>query len=157
VGRDVVDVGGDLASQAGDANHVELVEVGAEDRQELECLEQGFARVLGLVQDAAVELEPAQFAIDEQGWIYRHTRGLRWRTATEEYLLGAASGPAGSPQQVLFRCCSYRFLYSSTRVSRIGPHRRSCCPDDARKYRGSSQIRARPAGSAARRLRHHST
>ena len=69
VGRDVVDVGGDLASQAGDANHVELVEVGGEDRQELDSFEQGVARVLGLVEDAAVELEPAQFAIDEQGWV----------------------------------------------------------------------------------------
>ena len=56
--------GRDLLAQAGDAHLEELVEVAGEDRQEADALEQRVALVDGLVQDALVELEPRQLAVD---------------------------------------------------------------------------------------------
>ena len=61
------DAGVDLLHQAADPDHEELVQVGGEDGEELEPLEQGDAVVLGLVEDAAVELQPGEFAVDVQG------------------------------------------------------------------------------------------
>src|SRR5262249_61307485 len=46
--------------------HEPLVEVGAEDRQELQPLQQRRSIVQGLVQDPLVELEPAQVTIQER-------------------------------------------------------------------------------------------
>ena len=51
------------ALQPGDPNHVELVEVGGEDRQELGPLQQGLAGVLGQREHAGVEVEPRQLAV----------------------------------------------------------------------------------------------
>ena len=53
-----------LLAQAGDADLEELVEVAGEDRQELDPLEQRVALVAGLEQDARVELEPRQLAVE---------------------------------------------------------------------------------------------
>ena len=64
IGTGGVDAGHDLATQTCDADHVELVEVGAEDRQELQPLQQAIPRVERLVQYSGVELEPAQLTID---------------------------------------------------------------------------------------------
>ena len=50
--------GADTALQRGHADHEELVEVRAEDCEELHPLEQGHAGVLRLLEHAAVELEP---------------------------------------------------------------------------------------------------
>ena len=50
------DAGLHLLLQAADADHEELVEVGAEDGQELEPLQQRHLRVLRLFQHAAIEL-----------------------------------------------------------------------------------------------------
>ena len=47
-----------LTDQAGDAHRVELVEVGRADRDEAQALQQGMAGVLGLLDDAVVEIEP---------------------------------------------------------------------------------------------------
>src|SRR5262252_10843399 len=55
-----------LAAKAGDPNHVELVEVRAEDREELDALEQRNARVECLLQHSRVERQPAEFSIEEQ-------------------------------------------------------------------------------------------
>ncbi len=52
------------ALQAGDPNHVELVEVGCEDREELGSLQQRQRFVVGKRQDACVEVQPAQFAVE---------------------------------------------------------------------------------------------
>ena len=57
--------GVELPLETGHADHEELVEVRAEDGQELHALEQGRGGVLGLLQHAAVELEPGQLPIDE--------------------------------------------------------------------------------------------
>ena len=64
--RDWVSFGFDPCgpAQQPDALHEELVQVGRDDRQELQALEQGRALILGFVQNAPVELEPAQIAID---------------------------------------------------------------------------------------------
>ena len=61
-----MNAGSDLASQSGNPDHVELVKVGAEDRQELHPLEEAVARVERLVQHPGVELEPAQLTIEVQ-------------------------------------------------------------------------------------------
>ena len=58
--------GCDLLLQAADADHEELVEVGLEDGQELEPFQQRHARILGLFQNAAIELQPAQLAVEIQ-------------------------------------------------------------------------------------------
>ena len=63
------DAGLHLLLQAADADHEELVEVRAEDGEELEPFQQRHGRVLRLFQDAAVELQPAQLAVDVQGGI----------------------------------------------------------------------------------------
>ena len=46
-----------------DAHHEELVEVRLEDRDELEALEQRHARVVGLVEHAVVEPQPAELSV----------------------------------------------------------------------------------------------
>jgi hypothetical protein len=66
IGRRDDDAGRDLSAQSGDADHVKLVEVRAEDAEKLQALEQRNARVECLVKHPAVEGEPAQFAIEVQ-------------------------------------------------------------------------------------------
>ena len=62
VDRTLVDLRLDLLLERRDANHEIFVEVRAEDRDELETLEQRIARVGGFLQYAIVELEPREFA-----------------------------------------------------------------------------------------------
>ena len=64
VGRAGDLAGLDLLAQAGDPDLEELVEVAREDGQELDPLEQRVALVARLVQDARVELEPRQLAVE---------------------------------------------------------------------------------------------
>ena len=52
------------ALEPGDADHVELVEVRGEDREELGPLQQRLARVLGQREHAGVEVEPRQLAVE---------------------------------------------------------------------------------------------
>jgi hypothetical protein len=54
----------DLLLDARDPDLVELVEVGAEDRQEAQPLEQRQAAVLRLFEHPPVELELAQLAVE---------------------------------------------------------------------------------------------
>ena len=56
--------GRDLLLEPGDADLEELVEVAGEDGQEAHPLQQRVALVLRLEQDARVELEPRQLAVD---------------------------------------------------------------------------------------------
>ncbi len=65
-----------LAAQSGDSNHEELVEVGGEDRQELDPLERRMPGIERLLQDAAVELDPAQLPVDVQGRVIEIVEGL---------------------------------------------------------------------------------
>ena len=55
----------DLLLDAGDADLEKLIEIRADDGEELDPLDQRLRRVLRFLEDAAVELEPAQLAIDE--------------------------------------------------------------------------------------------
>ncbi len=53
-----------LRAQQGHALHEELVQVGREDREELDPLEERRTLVEGFVEHAPVELEPAQITIE---------------------------------------------------------------------------------------------
>src|SRR6185369_10382548 len=53
-----------LLAAAGDPDLKELVEVVGEDRQEADALDERVAFIAGLEQDASVELEPGQLAVD---------------------------------------------------------------------------------------------
>ena len=61
----LLDAGGDLILQRGDAHLEELVEVGRRDRAELGPFEQRDADLRRQVEHALVERQPAQLAIDE--------------------------------------------------------------------------------------------
>ena len=66
VGRRLHHPGADLAPQPGDPHHVELVEVGAVDRDELEPLQQPVPLIECFVQHAGVERQPAQLTVEER-------------------------------------------------------------------------------------------
>jgi hypothetical protein len=66
-----------LLLEAGHAHLEELVEVAAEDREELESLEQGSARVERFVQHTAIELEPRELAVQIQRGVPKIDRGRR--------------------------------------------------------------------------------
>ncbi len=66
VRRQVDHAGLDLILQARDTDHEELVEIRAEDRQELDALEERMAGILHLLQHPAIELDPAQLPIEIQ-------------------------------------------------------------------------------------------
>ncbi len=54
-----------LALQAGDADHVELVEIVGRDRQESQPLEQRMVCVVAFLEHAFVERQPREFPIEE--------------------------------------------------------------------------------------------
>jgi hypothetical protein len=56
--------GAQLLLEAADALHEEFVEIGVDDGQELDPLQQRCALVLGLVQHPAVEVQPGQFPVE---------------------------------------------------------------------------------------------
>ncbi len=64
VRRDRGRSGGDLLTEAGDPDLEELVEVAGEDGQELRPLEEWVALVARLVEDAGVEVEPGDLAVE---------------------------------------------------------------------------------------------
>ncbi len=64
VGRALDDAGGHLPLEPGDPDLEELVEIAAEDAEELEPLEQRRAGVERLVQHPAVELQPGELPVD---------------------------------------------------------------------------------------------
>ncbi len=64
IGRDVLDPFAQRLEHRRDADHEELVEVGADNREELHPLEKRMRGVGRLGQHALIELEPAQLAVD---------------------------------------------------------------------------------------------
>ena len=63
VGPHIQDAGVHLGDQAGHAHHEKLVQVGADNGQELDALQQRIPFVLSLLQYAALEGEQAQLAV----------------------------------------------------------------------------------------------
>ncbi len=57
-----------LLAETGHPNHEEFVEIRRENGQELDSLQQAILLVLGFFEHPRVELQPAQFAIDEVLW-----------------------------------------------------------------------------------------
>ena len=54
-----------LAAQARHTHHEEFIEIVGGDRQEAELFKQWMVAIARFFQDAAIELQPRQFAIDE--------------------------------------------------------------------------------------------
>ena len=93
VGGALDDAGGHLALEPGHPHLVELVEVAAEDAEELEPLEERSAGVERLVQHPAVELQPGELAVDVERRIPQIQRGRRRRGELE--VGHAANVPCG--------------------------------------------------------------
>ena len=88
---ELADLGGDLLPEARDPHLEELVQVGAEDREELDPLEQRGAGILRLVEHPAVELEPGQLPID----VERRRAEIRRRSGRDRVLAGGPDGGGG--------------------------------------------------------------
>ena len=84
--------GVELLVQAGDADHEELVEVRAEDRRELQPLEERLVGLLGELEHALVEREPGELAVEVELGIVevgrRRRLGDRRRDRSDRLLLG---------------------------------------------------------------------
>ena len=87
VGRNLVDLAGELRLQARDADHEELVEVRARRWRRTSGARRA-ERVVGrLGEDARVELEPGELAVDEQARVIqpgRYGRNRRFRRYTQK-------------------------------------------------------------------------
>src|SRR4029453_11809544 len=73
------DAGGELLLDASDADHKELVEVGGEDRRDLDAFGERRGGMGGLFEDAEVEGEPDELAVDIRrllGWCEQRVRIL---------------------------------------------------------------------------------
>lgn len=53
-----------LFDESGDANHVELIEIGFEDGEEFAPFEERVFVIFRFMEDAGIELEPAEFSVD---------------------------------------------------------------------------------------------
>ena len=71
----------DLFLQARHADLEELIEVGSRYAEEAQPLEQRRRRVLGLFEDAPVELQQAELAIDIELWLLERFGGLKFGNA----------------------------------------------------------------------------
>ena len=60
----------ELFVQTRDADHEELVEVRVEDREELHALEERPRRIEGLLEDAAIEGEPGNLAVEVERMVF---------------------------------------------------------------------------------------
>ena len=74
VGAGLDRAGDHLLLQARDADLEKLVQVGAGDAQKAQPFEQRYRRVLRLLEDTTVELEQAEFPVQEQ---FRLLQGFR--------------------------------------------------------------------------------
>src|SRR5207244_8860174 len=77
----------DLLFNPSDADLEELVQVRAEDAKKLHPLDQRLGRILRFLENTTIELEPAQFAVDEifriaEPLVRRLLRGYRYNNGT---------------------------------------------------------------------------
>ncbi len=87
------DAGIDLPIQARDPHHVEFIEVGSGYGQKPQALQHRVARVVRLLQDAAIELQPRQLAVE----IARRTsRRCHGRRGLDRVFLFLQSGLGGA-------------------------------------------------------------
>ena len=77
VGRGLQHASRQLLLEAGDPDHEELVQVRANNPQELQPLGERDRGVLGLLEHPGVELQPRQLAVQEQARVDRARRGRR--------------------------------------------------------------------------------
>src|SRR6266550_2251157 len=82
-----------LVLQGPDVDHEELVEVGAEDREEAQPREQRRPRILGQCEDSRIELERGQEIVDEL--VRRGTGGIERLRRKRRYPQLAQREPAG--------------------------------------------------------------
>src|SRR5437667_643025 len=57
-------MGSELVFQSGYTNHDKFVEVGVEDREKFDALQEWMTGVLCLFKDTTIELDPTEFSID---------------------------------------------------------------------------------------------
>ena len=69
IGGALQHAGAGLADQPGDADGVELIQVGGADGDEAQPLQQRVAGVFRLGDDAEIEIEPGEFPVDEAGGV----------------------------------------------------------------------------------------
>ena len=100
LGRRRADAGLELLLQARHAHLEELVEVGAEDREELRALEQRQRGVLGEREHARVELEPGELAVEVAG---RAGRGVVGARVHGRMVGGSPPRRAGTERRVRIR------------------------------------------------------
>ena len=80
VGREVVDARAVLLEQRRDPTMKNSSRLLPRDAEELDALQQRMRRVVGLIEHALVERQPAQFAVDVQRRVRQVRRGRRgWR------------------------------------------------------------------------------
>jgi hypothetical protein len=58
------------ASERGDSDPEELVQIGGEDGQEGQSIQKRYSRVLCLLEDSSIEGKPGDLSIDEGGWVF---------------------------------------------------------------------------------------
>ena len=97
VHRSQLDARCPLLLEAADALHEEFVDIGTDDGDELDPLEQRVVLVLGLGQHALVEFEPRKLAVEVVLRIVQ--------LELEPVLHGFQSGACFR----VFRCCGFRF------------------------------------------------
>ena len=72
--------------EGGDADFEELVEVGADDGEELEPFQEGLGGILGLLEDPLVEFQPAELAVE----VVRHRWWIAQKGSKIEPIVGKA-------------------------------------------------------------------
>ena len=102
VGAGVVGLVLDLLLDASDADFEKFVEVGGDDAEKADALEERLGGVLRLFQDAAVEGEPAQFAVDEESGSER----LGVVMGAGEDTVSGAVGQRGNCDGMVARACA---------------------------------------------------
>ena len=85
---DDLDMRGNLAAQTRHANHEELIQIAAGDRQEAEALQQRVVFVVGFLEHPRVEVEPGDFPVDVAFSGRHFPRGFRRRGRAFSGLLG---------------------------------------------------------------------
>ena len=102
--------------EPGHADHEELVQVRAEDGEELDALEQRHRGVLGFLEHPAIELEPGQLAVDVRAG--RHLAACRGNPARARRRVQLRGGARRPPARRTFCTLSGR---SRAPTKQMGP------------------------------------